>query len=76
MASWVKCLLYKHEDVSLDPQHPHKKTGVVVCASIPSAGRGGDKQILETHQPVSLAKLAISSLVSYIKNNLQPCVVA
>lgn len=49
MASWVKCLLYKHEDVSLDPPHPHKKPGVVVCASIPSAGRGGDKQILETH---------------------------
>lgn len=30
MAPLVKCLLCKHEDLSLDPQHSHKKPGMVV----------------------------------------------
>lgn len=24
MAQWANCVMCKHEDLSLDPQHPHK----------------------------------------------------
>lgn len=29
MAKWFKCLPHKHEDLSLIPQNPHEKQGVV-----------------------------------------------
>lgn len=29
VALLVKCLIYKHEDLSSDSQHPYKKSGVV-----------------------------------------------
>lgn len=32
MAELAKCLLGKHEDLSLDPQNPWKRLGVTVCA--------------------------------------------
>lgn len=25
---WLECSLHKHKDLSLDPQHPHKKLGI------------------------------------------------
>lgn len=44
LAQLVKCLMYKHEELSLDPQSLHKKPGRVVYTRNPSAGqveRGG-----------------------------------
>lgn len=42
MDGWRACLLYKHENWTLDPQNPHWKSQVVVVAtSITSEGVGG-----------------------------------
>ena len=30
---WVRCSLRKHEDLSSDPQHPHKEQGMMVHSS-------------------------------------------
>jgi hypothetical protein len=41
---WIKCLLYKQEDLNLDPQYPHKP-GTVVHKSNSSTGvEGGQRQ--------------------------------
>lgn len=42
----VKCMLCKHEDLSLDPCHPWKKLEVAVCTCDLSAR---DRQILRIH---------------------------
>ena len=33
----VQCLSFKHEDLNSDPQHPHEKANMTVCACNPSA---------------------------------------
>lgn len=43
-AQWVKGL-WKHEDLRLDPQHPHKKLGTVVHSSNSSTAKGGEGQV-------------------------------
>lgn len=58
MAQGVKCLLYKHKDANLDPQHACTKTGMPV---IPVLGVGmgegdRDRRIPEAYCPASLAK--------------------
>lgn len=40
-----KCWLHKHDDLSLDPQHPHNTLGVEVSTCNPSWER--DRESLE-----------------------------
>lgn len=40
MDQWVKYLLTQHEDLSLDPWHPHKKQGMKYVPVIPAMGVG------------------------------------
>lgn len=39
MAQSIKCLLYKHADPNLGPQHPHKESGTVAGACNTSSGK-------------------------------------
>lgn len=39
VAPWVKCLPYKHEDLSSYPQHPHNEPGKVAQTFYPSTGK-------------------------------------
>lgn len=49
MAQWVGCLLHKHKDLSLDPQHQCKNSGLVACNT-------RDGRILGVHcQPSEMA---------------------
>lgn len=44
MLQWVKCLLHKHEDLSLHTQHPQKnQEWMAACVCNPSAPRWADK---------------------------------
>lgn len=38
---WVKCLLSKHKDLSVDPQHSYRKRSVVACACNHTTGEVG-----------------------------------
>lgn len=46
MVQWVRCLLSRHEDLSLDLQHPHEKL-VMEVHSNPSTGETRDRRIMK-----------------------------
>ena len=45
MAQWINCLLNKHEDLSLGPQHPNKMSGMAARMSITLVLSGSGKKI-------------------------------
>lgn len=47
-------LKHKHEDLSLDPPHPHTNLVGQHACIIPVPGGDGDKQITTAQQPASL----------------------
>lgn len=49
MAQLVRCMWYKHEVISSDPQNPYEKLGVVMNAYNPNTGE------METEGSVKLA---------------------
>lgn len=58
----VKCILYKHEDLSLDPQCPlKKKPGMKVPLST-RPGKEESDGIPRAHKPASLAKILSQKL--------------
>lgn len=57
MAVCVRCLPCKLESLSLDPQNPHRKLSMSICASVTPGLRRGDKQVPEAHWPASLVRL-------------------
>lgn len=64
-AQWVKCLLYRLENLTLDPQHPHKTQTQWLLSVTPTLG-ANNKQIPGVHHPASLAKTSFSE-TSYLK---------
>lgn len=54
MAQWVNCLLNKHEDPSLDPQHVYEMSGMAARVSATPVLRGNDKEILGARQAASV----------------------
>lgn len=53
MARWVKCLLKKHEALTVDPRHLWKELGRGVCHCHPNDGR--QRQEEATNQPGQLS---------------------
>lgn len=51
MAQLVKCLVYKLENLSSDPQDPCESHGMVACSCTPTAGvtETGDVGLWPTH---------------------------
>lgn len=49
MAQLARCMWYKHEVTSLDPQNPYKKLGVVINVYNPNTGE------METEGSMELA---------------------
>lgn len=41
---WIKCLLYKQDDLNLDPQHPHKPGTVMLKSNSSTGVQGGQRQ--------------------------------
>lgn len=46
MVQWARCLLSRHEDLSLDLQHPHEKLVMQVQTCNPSTGETRDRRIM------------------------------
>ena len=62
MAQLVKCLLYGHEDLSLDTQHPCKGEDAPVSAWKSSAGRAeAEGSLRATRQTNSFSERPISA---------------
>lgn len=64
----IKCWLYKHEGLNLDP-HSHRKQDAVVCLLQPSYGDIGERVLqargcLESQRPATLATVATRGTVS------------
>lgn len=58
----VESLLYRHKDLSLDLQHPHKKMSVVMCSCNPMARNMKTGQSLSSMVLALLAELISSCL--------------
>lgn len=62
IAQVVKCLLYKHEDLSWDLQDPSKKLGVAVCTCNPSLREAEIGELPGASWLASLAELGLGSV--------------
>lgn len=54
MAQFMESFAFKHEDVKLSVQHPHKTLGMVVFICVPGTGEG-PREGSEDRWPANLA---------------------